>query len=112
MNKVPITTVIKSWLETDKQLTEKCSKENCKYHSDSAYQGYVSGFNDGVASQCVEVPKQDIADAFKGIYGKIDGMSGLVSEDDCVNYISSSEQYWFFAGAMWMAKQMNNHKNE
>lgn len=107
MKKVPITTIINSWLKADAKLEEQCKEEICEYHSDSAYRGYVLGYQDGVNSQMVEVNKQDVADAFKGIYGKIDGMTGLVGEEDCVNYISSSEQYWFFAGAMWFMQQLN-----
>jgi hypothetical protein len=33
-----------------------------------------------------------------------------VSEDDCVRYISSSEQYWFYAGAMWIINQLNKQE--
>lgn len=106
MKKVPITTIINNWLKADAKLEEQCKEEICEYHSDSAYRGYVLGYQDGVESQMVEVSKQEVADAFKGIYGKIDGMSNLVSEEDYVNHISSSEQYWFFAGAMWLMERM------
>ena len=102
--------MVQGWLEADDKLANQCKEEICEYYSDSAYKGYMMGFKDGIKSQAVEVSKQDVADAFRGVYGKIDGMSGLVGEEDCVNYISSSEQYWFFAGAMWLMKQINNNE--
>lgn len=108
MNRVPITTVIKSWLEADKQLSEKCSKENCEYHSDSAYQGYVSGFNDGVNSQLHNnIEKGDIVEAYRTLYSS-GQFFGLVSEDDCVNFISNSQEYNFLAGALWMLNKLKN----
>ena len=111
MKKVPITDVINSWLKADARLAEQCKEEIGDYHSDSAYKGYMLGFEDGVESQIINeadaskmvlITKQDIADAFKTFYGR----KCAVSEDDCVKYISSSEQYWFFAGAMWLVEQM------
>lgn len=113
MKKVPITDVINCWLVADNRLAKQCKEEDCEYHSDSAYKGFMLGFDDGVGSQIVNdadaskitlITKQDIADAFKSFYGNIDRCA--VSEDDCMKYISSSEQYWFFAGAMWLVEQM------
>lgn len=115
MKKVPITDVINGWLKADARLAEQCKEEICEYHSDSDYKGYMLGFEDGVDSQIINdedaskmtlITKQDIADAFKDFYGK----RVAVSEDDCIKYISSSEQYWFFAGAMWLVEQMKNNK--
>lgn len=117
MKKVPITDVINGWLKADARLAEQCKEEICEYHSDSAYKGYMLGFEDGVDSKIINdedaskmtlTTKQDIADAFKDIYGK----RVAVSEDDCMKYISSSAQYWFFAGAMWLVEQMKNNQNK
>lgn len=111
MKKVPITDVINGWLKADAMLADQCKEEICEYHSDSAYKGYMLGFEDGVESQIINeadaskialISKQDIADAFNDFYGK----KVAVSERDCMKYISSSEQYWFFAGAMWLVEQM------
>lgn len=116
MKKVPITDIINSWLVAEKRLAKQSKEEICEYHSDSAYKGYMLGFEDGVGSQLVNdedaskvilITKQDIADAFKDIKGNLKKVA--VSENDCVNYISTSEQYWFFAGAMWLVEQMKNN---
>lgn len=116
MKKVPITDVINGWLKADTRLAKQCKEEICEYHSDSAYKGYMLGFEDGVQSQIINeadaskmalITKQDIADAFHSFYGK----RVAVSEEDCVNYISLSEQYWFFAGAMWLIEQMKKEDN-
>lgn len=32
--------------------------------------------------------------------------AGLVSEEDCIQLLSSSQEYWFLAGAMWLMKQI------
>jgi hypothetical protein len=118
MNKVPITSVISSWLAADKKIAEQCIEEICEYDSESAYKGYMLGFEAGVESQLVKdddaskiklLTKQDIADGFKEF--KSDTHFKIaVSEDDCVRYISSSEQYWFYAGAMWLIRQLNRHE--
>ena len=118
MKKVPITTFIGSWVEADARLAEKCREEDCEYHSDSAYKGYAVGFDDGVNTQIVDedairkqmITKRDIANGFKEL--NIADCKRYVSEDDCLNYISSSEAYWFFAGAMWLIEQLNNKTNE
>ena len=111
MKKVPISDVINSWLKADARLEEQCKEEICEYDSNSAYKGYMLGFEDGVQSQINEdasrciITKQDIADAFKGF--KSEGhFIPAVSEADCVQYISSSDQYWFFAGANWILRQL------
>ena len=117
MKKVPITDVINGWLVADQRLANQSKEEDCEYHSDSAYKGYMLGFEDGVEAQIIKdedaskmalITKQDIADAFKSFYGK----RVAVSENDCVKYISSSEQYWFFAGAMWLAEQIKDNQNK
>lgn len=51
MNKVPITDIIKGWANTDAELTQHSLFEGNEYHSDSAYRGYVKGFQNGVESQ-------------------------------------------------------------
>lgn len=114
MKKIPITDIISSWLKADERLEEQCKEEICEYDSNSAYKGYMLGFEDGVNSQIVEegvevdavITKQEIADAFKTFYGK----KCAVSEEDCMKYISSSEQYWFFAGALWLIEAVNEKK--
>lgn len=118
MKKIPITTVINGWLAADKKITEQCIEEICEYDSASGYRGYMLGFEDGVESQLVKdddaskiklMTKQDIADGFKEF--KSDTHFKIaVSEDDCVRYISSSEQYWFYAGAMWLIRQLNKQE--
>ena len=115
MKKIPITSIISSWMEADKKIAEQCIEEICDYDSESAYKGYMLGFEAGVESQLVKddhaskiklLTKQDIADGFKEF--KSDTNCKIaVSEEDCVRYISSSEQYWFYAGAMWLVKQLN-----
>ena len=35
----------------------------------------------------------------------------LVSEQDCLNLISSSEEYWFMAGAVWVLEQLEKSNN-
>ena len=119
MKKVPITTVIGSWLKADEKIAKVCECDDCLYHSDSAYRGYMLGFEDGVNSQIVDegevesmrlLTKQDIADAFNQF--KSDSHFKIaVSESDCMKYISSSEQYWFFAGAMWLIRHMHEQNN-
>jgi hypothetical protein len=113
MKKVPITDIINSWLKADARLEEKCKEEICEYDSNSSYKGYMLGFEDGVqsqidddASKCI-ITKQDIVDGFKQF--KSDShFIPAVSEADCMQYISSSDQYWFFAGAMWLMNQLKN----
>ena len=110
MKIVPITDLINSWLKADARLEERCKEEICEYDSNSAYKGYMLGFEDGVRSQVKEdaskciITKQDIADAFKR-YKSEGNFIPAVSEADCVQYISSSDQYWFFAGAMWLMEK-------
>ena len=118
MKKVPLTTLINSWLDADTKIAELCKSEDCEYHSDSAYRGYVLGFEEGVNTQVVDhvevdklnlVTKHDIAKAFDDL--KIGDCAKYVNEDDCIKYISSSNQYWFFAGAMWLMERMKENKN-
>ena len=114
MKKVPITDIINGWLAADKKITEQCIEEICEYDSASGYRGYMLGFEAGVESQLVNgedaskinlMTKQDIADGFNEF--KSDTHFKIaVSEADCVRYISSSEQYWFYAGAMWLIRQL------
>lgn len=109
MKKVPITSIINKWLQVDDELKAKCEAENCKYDSDSAYKGYVIGFEDGVNSQINdEIAKPDIIKAYKEIYASGEYTS-LVSEEDCMRLISSSTEYWFLAGAIWMLKKVTNN---
>lgn len=119
MEKVAITAVINSWLAADKRLSELCKEEICEYDSDNAYRGYMLGFEDGVNTQVADeveveklslVTKHDIAAAYKDIYGHVEDMAALVSEEDCMKFISSSEQYWFFAGAMWIMQKLKENK--
>ena len=111
MKKVPITDIINSWLKADARLEEQCKEEICEYHSNSAYKGYMLGFQDGVESQTDEnaskfiISKQDIAYGFRHFKSEAH-FTPAVSEDDCVKYIASSDQYWFFAGAIWILKQL------
>ena len=115
MKKIPITDVIKSWLAADERLAEQCKEEICEYQSNSAYKGYMLGFEDGVQSQINEdaskciISKQDIADAYEQFKADRCFLPD-VSEDDWMKYIKSSDQYWFFAGAMWLMKQINNNE--
>lgn len=51
MKKVPITEIINQWLKADHDLAELCKDEDCEYHSDSAYRGFMLGFAAGVESQ-------------------------------------------------------------
>ena len=110
MKKVPITDVINSWLKADSRLAEQCKEEICDYHSDSAYKGYMLGFEDGVQSQINEdaskciITKRDIVSGFKEL--NAGSCAGLVSEEDCIQLLSSSQEYWFLAGAMWLMKQI------
>ena len=112
MKKVPITDVINSWLKADARLEEQCKEEICEYDSNSAYKGYMLGFEDGVQSQINEdaskciITKQDIADGFK-LFKSDSHSLPVVSEADW-QYISSSDQYWLFAGAMWVMNQLKN----
>ena len=53
MKKVPITYVINSWLKADARLAEQCKEDICEYHSDSAYRGFMLGFDEGVNSQII-----------------------------------------------------------
>lgn len=111
MKKIPITDIINSWLKADARLEERCKEEICEYDSNSAYKGYMLGFEDGVQSQINEdaskciITKQDIADGFKRFKSDTH-FTPAVSEADCMQYISSSDQYWFFAGANWILKQL------
>lgn len=119
MKKVAITAVINSWLAADKRLAELCKEEICEYDSENAYRGYMLGFEDGVNAQIADgvevdnlsvVTKHDIAKAYDDLKGG--KCTKYVGEDDCMKYISSSEQYWFFAGAMWLVEQMKNNQNK
>lgn len=113
MVKVPITDVINSWLAADNLLYNKCKEEDCEYHSDSAYRGYMTGYEDGVNTQVVEGDKANIHLISKAEIVKakrelmVSQMCKYVSEEDCMKHISSSDEYWFLAGAMWMIEQMN-----
>lgn len=118
MKKIPITSIISSWMAADKKITEQCIEEICEYDSASGYRGYMLGFEDGVESQLVKdddaskirlMTKQDIADGFNEFKSDTH-FKMAVSEDDCVRYISSSEQYWFYAGAMWIINQLNKQE--
>lgn len=51
MKNVPITDIINQWLKADHDLFELCKDEDCEYHSDSAYRGFMLGFQAGVNSQ-------------------------------------------------------------
>ena len=110
MKKVPITDVINSWLNADARLEEKCKEEICEYDSTIAYKGYMLGFEDGVQSQVNEdaskciITKRDIVSGFKEL--NAGSCAGLVSEEDCIQLLSSSQEYWFLAGAMWLMKQL------
>lgn len=111
MKKVPITDIIISWLNADASLEDRCREEICDYDSNSAYKGYMLGFQDGIQSQVNEdaskciITKKDIIDGFNTF--KTDcHFIPAVSESDCVQYISSSDQYWFYAGAIWILKQL------
>jgi hypothetical protein len=106
MRKVPITDIINSWLKADTRLEDQCREEICDYQSNSAYKGYILGFQDGVQSQTDEdaskciISKQDIAEAFKDISVEVS-----MNEEDW-KHICSSDQYWFYCGAMWILKQL------
>lgn len=113
MKKVPLTDVINSWLNADKMLAEKCEDESCDYDSSSAYKGFMVGFDEGVNSQMISedeakrmliITKCEIANGFAGV--DMAKCSRLVTEDDCLNLISSSQQYWFLVGAMWLMEQV------
>ena len=112
MRKIPITEIINNWLKADALLEERCKEELCEYDSNSAYKGYMLGFEDGVqsqinddASKCI-ITKQDIAEGFK-VFKSDNHFIPAVSEADCIQYITSSDQYWFFAGANWILNQLN-----
>ena len=111
MIKVPITSIIKSWLKADARLEELCKEELCEYNCNSAYKGYMFGFEDGAQSQVNEegvkciITKRDIVLAFKDL--DTGTCSSLVSEEDSVDLLSSSQEYWFFVGAMWLMNQLN-----
>ena len=105
MKKVPITDVINSWLKANARLEEQCKEEICEYDLSSAYKGYMLGFEDGVQSQKCIITKQDIADAYEQFKADRCFLPD-VSEDDWMKYIKSSDQYWFFAGAVWLMKQL------
>lgn len=51
MKKVPITEVINQWLKADNRIEDLCREEGCEYHSQSAYRGFMLGFEAGVNSQ-------------------------------------------------------------
>lgn len=115
MKKVAITTVINSWLKADKKLAEKCLDEGNEYDSESAYRGFMVGFDEGVNSQIIDedvaktmlyITKSEIVNGFKDV--DIAQCSKLVTVDDCLNVISSSQEYWFLAGAMWLIEQVHN----
>lgn len=109
MKNIPITQVINSWNIADAKLSNLCFNEDSAYDSDSAYRGYMVGYDDGVKSQAEEgsagrvIEKKEVADAFHTFYAR----KSAVSEEDCVKYISTSEQYWFFAGAMWLMNELS-----
>ena len=115
MKKVPITDVINGWLKADALLAVKAAEENCEYHSDSAYRGFMLGFDEGVNSQLIDedetkkmllITKRDIVNGFKDV--DVSKCSRYVTEEDCVNLLSSSQEYWFLAGAMWLMEQVKN----
>ena len=115
MKKVPITDVINTWLQADKMLAEKCNDENCEYDSDSAYKGFMVGFDEGVNTQLMDedeakkmllITKREIVNGFKDV--DVAHCTRYVTEDDCLNIISSSQQYWFLAGAMWLMEKVRN----
>ena len=115
MKKVAITTVINSWLNADKKLAEKCLDEGNEYDSESAYRSFMLGFDEGVNSQLIGedeakamlyITKREIVNGFKDV--DVSQCSKLVTEDDCLNIISSSQEYWFLAGAMWLIEQVHN----
>jgi hypothetical protein len=64
------------------------------------------GFEDGVQSQTDEdasesiITKQDIAEGFH------EANFSILEED--MLHISSTNQYWFYCGAMWLMKQLEN----
>ncbi len=76
MKKVPITDVINSWLKADARLAEQCKEDICEYHSDSAYRGFMLGFDEGVNSQIISedeakkmllITKREIVNGFKNV---------------------------------------------
>ena len=107
--KVPITSIIHKWFEADGKLKARCEFEKCQYDSDSAYRGYILGFQDGINSQIDDnikkADKADIVEAYRNLY-KSGALFQLISEDDCVNYISNSQEYNFLAGALWMLNKL------
>lgn len=115
MKKVPITDVINSWLKADARLAEQCKEDICEYHSDSAYRGFMLGFDEGVNTQIISeneakkmllITKREIVNGFKNV--DVAGCAKLVTDEDCVNLLSSSQEYWFLAGAMWLMEQVKN----
>lgn len=116
MKKVPITDVINSWLTADKRLAEQCKEESCEYHSDSAYKGFMVGFDEGVNTQIISedeakkmllITKREIVNGFKNVDVSV-LWAKLVTDEDCINLLSSSQEYWFLAGAMWLMEQVKN----
>lgn len=108
MKRVPITSIISKWLAADEDLKNKCEFEQCKYDSDSAYRGYVIGFQDGVNSQLDDqINKAEIVEEYRRILNAGD-FTQLVSEEDCLSLISTSSEYNFLAGAMWMFNKIMN----
>ena len=108
MKKVAITDFINTWLEADANLVKRSKNEECEYHSDSAYKGYALGFEDGVNSQLHNnIEKGDIVEAYRTLYSS-GQLFCLISEDDCVNFISNSQEYNFLAGALWMLNKLKN----
>lgn len=106
MIKVPITSIISKWLEADEALKARCEFEKCGYDSDSAYRGYILGFQDGINSQIDDnIKKKDIVEAYRNLYQSGD-LFQLISEEDCVNHISNSREYNFLAGALWMLNKL------
>lgn len=76
------------------------------------------GFDEGVNAQLMDdveaqrmllITKREIVNGFKDV--DIAQCTKLVTEDDCVNLISSSQQYWFLAGAMWLMDKVKNVKD-
>ena len=115
MKKVPITAFINKWLDADIRLSNLCKSEDCDYHADSAYRGYALGFEAGVNSQIVEendaklcvITKDDILKGKREL--TVSDCSNYVNESDCLQLISSSEEYWFLVGALWALDKIRDY---
>ena len=73
------------------------------------------GFDEGVNSQIISedeakkmllITKREIVNGFKNV--DVAGCAKLVTDEDCVNLLSSNQEYWFLAGAMWLMEQVRN----